>query len=163
MIDALLPQTHRGAGGIVRGRVGVLRDDGLVEVETPAPECRRLQCQVLVTEGRQAATLEVGDEVLVSMLPGPGADGVVLGRITTHLAGTETIGRESDIAAEATTECRNIAANRIVIEAGEELVLRCGKGTIKIQQDGKVIVRGENVLNSARGTMRIKGGSVGIN
>ena len=56
-----------------------------------------------------------------------------------------------------------IQAQQIILQADQELTLRCGSGSIRIQEDGKVIIRGEHVLNSARGTNRIKGGSVGIN
>ena len=53
--------------------------------------------------------------------------------------------------------------NVVVIEADEELLLRVGESSIKISRDGKVVIRGEHVLTRAKGTNRIKGGSVAIN
>jgi hypothetical protein len=52
---------------------------------------------------------------------------------------------------------------RIVVEADEELTLQCGDASIQIRRDGKILIRGEHILSRAKGTQRIKGGSVAIN
>jgi hypothetical protein len=58
---------------------------------------------------------------------------------------------------------RVIEGRTVRIEAGDELTLQCGAASITIVRDGRVIIRGEHVLTRARGTNRIKGGSVAIN
>lgn len=50
-----------------------------------------------------------------------------------------------------------------VIEAERELVLRCGKASIRLTADGAVIVRGTRILSRAEGDNRIQGGSVSLN
>lgn len=52
---------------------------------------------------------------------------------------------------------------QIVIEGKKEVVLKCGKASIKLFADGRVCIRGTEVLNRASGTNRIRGGSVQIN
>lgn len=52
---------------------------------------------------------------------------------------------------------------RLVISAQDQIVLRCGKASITLTKDGKVIIHGAYVSNHSSGTMRIKGGSVHIN
>jgi hypothetical protein len=52
---------------------------------------------------------------------------------------------------------------RLVVSAGEQIVLRCGKASITLTRDGKVIIRGAYVSNHSSGVLRIKGGSVQIN
>jgi hypothetical protein len=51
----------------------------------------------------------------------------------------------------------------VVVESERELVLRCGAGSITLTADGKVHIRGLDVVSSAERTQRIRGGSVRIN
>lgn len=62
----------------------------------------------------------------------------------------------------AAVEAR-LDGRRVVLEAAEEVVLKCGDASITLRRDGKVIVRGAYVETHARGVNRIKGGSVKIN
>jgi hypothetical protein len=52
---------------------------------------------------------------------------------------------------------------RRLIEAADELVLECGKASITMRRDGKIVIRGAYVETHAAGTNRIKGGAVKIN
>ena len=54
-------------------------------------------------------------------------------------------------------------ANRLHLSARHELLLTCGKTTIKMSEDGTVSIRGENVATRAAHTNRIRGGNVQIN
>ena len=53
--------------------------------------------------------------------------------------------------------------NRVQIEAVEEIVLRCGKASITLRSNGRLVIRGAYLEIYASGTNRIKGGSVLIN
>lgn len=50
-----------------------------------------------------------------------------------------------------------------VIEAREELTLRCGDASITLRADGTVRVIGRDITSWARRRQRIRGGSVAIN
>jgi hypothetical protein len=52
---------------------------------------------------------------------------------------------------------------RIVIEATEELELRCGEAVVLLQADGRIQLRGVYLTSHASATQRIRGGSVQIN
>jgi hypothetical protein len=52
---------------------------------------------------------------------------------------------------------------RVVLEGRDEVVLRCGEASITLSRDGKVTIRGARIVSTARGTHRIRGGSVQIN
>jgi hypothetical protein len=52
---------------------------------------------------------------------------------------------------------------RVEIEAADELVLRCGEASITLTRDGRITICGTYVETRARGTNRIRGGSVQIN
>jgi hypothetical protein len=56
-----------------------------------------------------------------------------------------------------------VKRRRVVLEAKTEVVLRCGEGTITLGADGKVTIRGVDVVSSAQRTQRIRGGAVRIN
>ena len=51
----------------------------------------------------------------------------------------------------------------IAIEAKRELVLRCGEASIRLRRDGRVEVRGIDVVSRAKRANWIKGGSVALN
>jgi hypothetical protein len=52
---------------------------------------------------------------------------------------------------------------QVIIDADEEIVLRCGEASITLTRAGKVIIRGNYLLSNSSGANRIKGGSVQIN
>jgi len=68
--------------------------------------------------------------------------------------------REAGRGADANVED---APDELVMEARKNLVLRCGAGSITLRADGKVLIRGKDLVARARRTHRIKGGSVAIN
>ena len=51
----------------------------------------------------------------------------------------------------------------MVLEARESIVLRCGKSSLTLRQDGRVLLRGVHVVSRASGRNKVKGGSVLIN
>lgn len=91
--------------------------------------------------GTQAGT-EDGTPVLVGLTLAPGEQPADLAHQTLDL----TIDRR-----------------RLVLSADQEVVLRCGKASITLTADGKVTIRGSDVVSTAVRTNRIRGGAVRIN
>jgi len=56
-----------------------------------------------------------------------------------------------------------VDGRRVVLDAQQEIVLRCGKSTIVLQRDGKVLVRGAHVVSRSSGPNKIKGSSISLN
>lgn len=56
-----------------------------------------------------------------------------------------------------------VDGQRLVFDAKQEVLLRCGKSTILLQRDGKVLIRGTHLVSRASGPNRIKGGSISLN
>jgi Domain of unknown function (DUF6484) len=52
---------------------------------------------------------------------------------------------------------------RMVVNARQQLVLRCGKASITLTKAGKVLIEGSYLLSRSTGVNRIKGGSVQLN
>ncbi len=53
--------------------------------------------------------------------------------------------------------------NKLVFEAKEQIVLKCGESSITLTQSGEVLIRGKYLLNRATDVNRIMGGSVQVN
>lgn len=51
----------------------------------------------------------------------------------------------------------------ITVSASDRVVLRCGKASITLTREGKIILQGEYVSSQSSGVLRLKGGSVQIN
>lgn len=66
---------------------------------------------------------------------------------------------------EGTDEQREarVDGRRVVLEAKDEIVLRCGKAVIEMRSDGRVVVRGTHVETDSDGLNRIKGSMVLVN
>jgi hypothetical protein len=52
---------------------------------------------------------------------------------------------------------------RITFDARQEIVLRCGEGSVKLRKDGTIIIKGINLVSRARAANKIKGAAVKIN
>jgi hypothetical protein len=50
-----------------------------------------------------------------------------------------------------------------VIEGRDEVVLRCGQGSITLRADGKIVIKGTQLVSRASDTNKIRGASVQIN
>lgn len=57
----------------------------------------------------------------------------------------------------------DVDGERMIVSAGEQLVLRCGKASITLTRTGKVLIQGSYVLSRSSGVNRVKGGSVQLN
>lgn len=56
-----------------------------------------------------------------------------------------------------------VDGNRVVLEGREEVVIKCGEASITLTKAGKILIRGNYLLNRASGVNRIMGGSVQVN
>ena len=56
-----------------------------------------------------------------------------------------------------------VDGHRLVFDAKQEILLRCGKSTILLQRDGKVLIRGAHLVSRSSGPNKIKGGSISLN
>lgn len=53
--------------------------------------------------------------------------------------------------------------DRLTVSAKDRIVLRCGKASITLTKEGKLILQGAYVSSQSSGVLRIRGGSVQIN
>jgi hypothetical protein len=144
------------AGPVVARATLALTGEALVRA------VRERQGAVLVFEGGDPAR-----PVLLGLLaaPSPSAllDSVIDETSRAAVASRPAAapaGRQGQRKAEV--EAR-LDGKRVVLEARDEIVLRCGDASITLRRDGKLMVRGAYVETRASGVNRIKGGAVKIN
>jgi len=56
-----------------------------------------------------------------------------------------------------------IDGKRVCLEAEDELTLKSGKASITLQVDGRIVIKGMEIVSRARGTHKVKGATVLIN
>ena len=132
-----------------RGVVVELLETGEILVELNGEASRRILCDFLETTDRPRISLQPGDPVLLLLPRTSEEKGCVLGRIGRYRSPKkESEGKESE---------------NLVIEAKKQLDLKCGKSSIAMRRDGKLIVKTVDVTSRAKRNNKIKGGSVQIN
>jgi hypothetical protein len=50
-----------------------------------------------------------------------------------------------------------------LVEAQEEVLLRCGESSLSMKKDGKIVLKGRTIVSRASRTHKIRGASVAIN
>lgn len=126
-------------------RSGIVLDtaaDGSVRVALGTEPGPAIPCTVS-PDRRGAPSWRPGDEVLIWLRPT--GQGVVL----ATLSGSAPA--ESDV------------PESLVLEARHDLTLRVGDGSITIREDGKILIKGRDLVSHAQRANRIRGGSVSIN
>jgi hypothetical protein len=115
-----------------------------------------MPADVLQTSEGPMLRLETGDFVLACRLGEEAKRAIVLGRIGAYRPAVgatpvSTIGQNENV------------PDTLVLEARESLTLRVGDGSITIRADGKILIKGKDLVSHAQRMNRIKGGSVAIN
>jgi hypothetical protein len=126
-----------GLPGVKRALIAGIGPDGRAEVAMPG--------EVLVF-ARSLVSLgpaSIGREAAVVRLEG--GEALILGLIRPLVPDVEADGE------------------KLVLEARREVILRCGKASIKLTADGRVTIRGTQILSRSDGSNRVQGASVQLN
>lgn len=114
--------------------------------------------------GRQVAILfNNGDQtkpVIVGVIQNP-----LLDLLETQPEDSDNSNNDSQLDTGPDNSQQEIYADgkKVLIEASEEIVLKCGASSITLSKSGKIIIRGKYLMNRSSGVNRILGGSVQIN
>jgi hypothetical protein len=124
-----------------RARLETVLPDGHLRVFTPAGD--DWTCEWLDTGSVPNPPLAAGDTMLVMPPTADGSAALVLGRIGLYRP--------------------DVLPPTLVLGATDSVSLRCGESSVDLRADGKVMIRGDDVLVRAKGTQRIRAGTVAIN
>jgi Domain of unknown function (DUF6484) len=84
--------------------------------------------------------------------------GVVSDRVSAMPTASPTTSLKPTVQREVT-----IDGDSIQLNATSELQLRCGDASISLRRDGKLVIKGTEVVSRASGANKIRGGLVNIN
>lgn len=56
-----------------------------------------------------------------------------------------------------------VDGRQLVFSAQQQILLRCGKSSVLLRRDGKVVIRGTSLLSRSSGANKIKGASIDLN
>lgn len=73
--------------------------------------------------------------------------------------------KNADIKSEVANDTPEVLVNgnKLEISAADEITLRCGKASITLNKQGKILIKGEHMLNRMSGAYKIKSGSIQLN
>lgn len=118
-------------------------------------------CQHLRTSNASPPDYRIGDAVLY-VIPEGATTGCVMGIVEPYRTSQDRLSgllQQTGKRPSTTT----VEDDVVRIKASKGLVIECGQGTIIITQDGKIQIKGTEVLSRARGMNKIKGAGVDIN
>jgi Domain of unknown function (DUF6484) len=150
LLTAEEPTRGTQLNGVVIGFLVELFDPAAPIVTYPGcPVERGVRARAAARFGRD----DIGVQVALMFEQGDPARPIVIGRLLSEGA---LAGQPRPIQAE-------MDGQRLVLEAKEEIVLRCGSASIHLTRAGKVLIKGAYVSTRSTGAHRIKGASVQIN
>ncbi len=104
-----------------------------------------------LTADQMSAAFAAGTQVLVNVIDGDAARPIIVGFL-----GKVTASPRHAIVAK-------VDGRRVELTGQDEVVLTCGKASITLTKEGRIILRGSYIASSSAGVNRITGGSVQIN
>lgn len=146
--NPLLPCIGRIAGAMSSGAIAVAVGNGEPKAAKLMSGLRRNELKLPIMQGR---------EVLVVFEEGNPDKPIILGLLADPL--------DELITFDDGNEPKDVVVDgkRVTLEAHDEILLKCGEGSITLRKDGKIIIKGTHLLSRSSGPNRIKGGSVQIN
>jgi uncharacterized protein (DUF2345 family) len=136
-----VPSAASALGGPVTGTFARVTSRGEPLVDVSGATFHARSCVAL-------HACDVGKDVVVVFDTNRPDSPIVLGVI-------QPVGAD---AMEVTVDDKHVA-----FTAQERLTLRCGNASITLDRDGKIVIRGAQVVSQASGVNRIRGGSVELN
>ncbi|KAB0547006.1 hypothetical protein F7R01_19195 [Pseudomonas argentinensis] len=110
-----------------------------------------LETGIAATTTTALSREDIGAQVALMFVGGDPTQPLVIGRI-------QRLPQAAGPAAVA-----HLDGERLEFSAEREIVLRCGKASITLTREGKVLIKGAYLSSRSSGVNRIKGGSVQIN
>jgi hypothetical protein len=149
--------------GIVLGLIKDISEEGQIIIDYPGNVLRALPARFISTGGYQDEAFLVKDAkvMLVFEHDNPRLP-IIVGLVQDRLRQAKTAVLPT-LDQEAQRDVVVDKKKKKIIEAQEEIELRCGKSSIILKENGKVVIKGIEIVSRAARTNKIKGASVSIN
>jgi hypothetical protein len=137
---------------LCRATVLQVQSDGRVAVRCGCQPEASL-CRIVTVSQGTTLLLAPDDTVIVLHGVTPDEGDLIMGRVGESIGPAPTVRQQETVPVPDT----------LVIEANQMLTLRVGGGSITIREDGKILIKGKDLVSHAQRMNRIKGGAVSIN
>jgi hypothetical protein len=107
-----------------------------------------------------------GRRVLLAFEGNDGLKPLILGLVRESLAEAPAAATQARVNPSTLGEpgqAMTVNGRRLQFEAQEEIVFRCGQGSITVRADGSIVIKGTKLLSRASEANKIRGASVQIN
>ena len=145
------------------GRITDIKDSGQILVDFAENQSGPLVARVTTSVKRElfGKGNPIDREVLLAFENNDGRRPIIVDTLYSLI---DEITDHSTVAIEAAApQDIIIDGKRIVFDAQEDIVLKCGKSSITLTKTGKILIRGEYLLSRSSGPNKIKGGSIQLN
>jgi hypothetical protein len=159
---ALAPTAARGdITGALIGKV-VAFECGEVRVTYPGHGSRSLVARTLTVfdDAQLAEAAREGAEAVLLFEGGDPTRPLLVGLLRSQTRLVDALLSGPLPVAE---KIMRVDGKRVFIEGHDEVVLQCGKAALTLRRDGKVVLRGVNLVSQAERVHKIRGGKVQVN
>jgi hypothetical protein len=151
------------AQGLLMGQIVQLTHEGraLVDFDGAA---QPVEAASALGDSAVAGVNLVGLPVLLWIDPASNSPvilGIVRDRVVADRPASEKHSKRRTTKPEALQV--QVDGERLVLEAKQQIELRCGESSITLRKDGKILIKGADLVSRASRSNRIKGASVEIN
>jgi hypothetical protein len=145
--------------GVIVGTLVAIGEAGTPWVDFPGNHLGPLEARSILGKS-QAGQVALDRTILLAFENGNAAAPIILGVVQDTVRETPVteVLRLHERSPEVVVDGR-----RLVLDASQEIVIRCGKSSITLAKDGRIIVKGTNLISRASRTNKIKGSTVRIN
>jgi hypothetical protein len=155
-------------GEIIIGVVESINHDGHPVIDYPENPCAE---PISAVSTLSITPQHIGRQVALLFAQGDPRRPVIMGLIHSPLnalienfeLSTQEASQQDAEPLQTTKDEVTVDGQRVVFEAKEEIVLKCGEASITLTKAGKILIRGKYLLSRSSGVNRIQGGSVQVN
>lgn len=166
--EAQESHSHLAPGEVVIGTLVAINAHGQPQVDFPeniSQESVGAISTLGLTQqhvGRQVALLftngDINNPVVMGIIHSPLGD-----MLESFNQQQSESGSDVEVEANLNIDDVKVDGSKIIFEAKEEIVFKCGESSITLTKSGKILIRGKYLLNRSTGVNRIMGGSVQVN
>lgn len=155
--DALATDTP----SIIRGEILTVTEEGLPIIKFKGSPSTGV-CASIGLPSRELGSIEKmsGLPVLILLPDDPLQKPIIIGVIRDSLLPSQSL---IPPVAEKTANSLTINGKSLLLEGENEVVLKCGLGSITLRANGQIVIKGTKLLSRASEANKIRGASVLIN
>ena len=152
------PRRRTGSAAPSIGRIAGMDDDGRILVRYHQGRCNPARLVAGLNRFELAGRGCRDREVLLNFINGDLSRPVIVSLMADPL--DELVLLAPD---QARPDALRADDQIVTIEADREILLKCGQSSILMRKDGKIVIKGEQIVSRAMQTNKIKGACVQVN